>query len=1289
MIPTPANRAFETSTTTGTGSYTLAGAVTGYQTFSAAIGNVSTVYAAFDVDGNGNPSGGWEVGEGTLSGGTTLSRDRIVNSSNSNNAVNWGGGTRRVMIGGSAHRHALVGGAPSGPQLYQNWTVTSRNAGDTDDASQKLVGTLSVSSASDALIWRHAQQQFTNSLTGGGHLQYCRMNEIGFTGASGSVTDNLDYYYVYDNATAGSVGTARGIYVDHLPGTARVGFNVGSQVAGGGKSALLLLGDAPTSIPSGTHWSVYSPYTYPSHFGGQFEVVKAAVSGENNLFSQLDFSATGYPNHVQNRSLCNYVPTSIADPFTIGHYGFHHTVLYGDVGGVAVNPTASSGSAIAYCSSMLIRDCSQYESEHSPLLLQISYDNNNNALGNTTPGRGWMADLDMFSCVNMQQSAFGGVHLFAGNYFNGPPRDALTTGFAFVGNPGSGAATDAYHIYGRTYQMGAGYTCTGFSNGGVTRIVEAAFRAGGEGTNWQVGADQAHIATGLDASDFDQAALIARGRFSGIYQIDVTNAGSGFTSQPTVAITGGGATVAANATAELVATTVSRTASTNLVTQPGGGYAANEKALVTYSTPTPWGQVACGYVQADASGNIAVGSAVVFSANASITATTSGGAITSLATIAGTNTGYPPSQTALPVVFEQSGNRTAWGTATTNSSGSITAVAIQAGIGKGSGYSNGSVNIENTGCGYTRNPTASAAGPAGGGGFAPTVGTVPLAATTVDIIKLATLGLGYTSQPTVSITGGGGGGGTALAYVLSMCPLPEVNVTTTGSGYTATAAPAVTVGTTEANGGICVTSPHPTATVTGGVITALGGTATGGTGFLKSQTPGFVVKLVGQTSGARNAKAVVTTDASGVVATATLIAGGSGYTSGETLHYVGDVAVYPVIQNGLIVDYVMTDLGAGYVSAPTVTVAAPSPTTATGTSTATAGSLASVTMTNKGTAYWSGAPTVQFWTSGGTAGTTGGLTTGTAPAPTATVSSGVITALGGTATGGTGYVAGQTFTARLVGQTSNASNATVSLTTNGSGVITAATLLTGGSGYTSGETLRYVGLGSGHAVVYFGVVDRVVIDVGGAGYNANPSVVFSAPPGGSTATASATGRFGGHALVLLIGAGAIYQESGNPSSPNRNLLQTVDVALAADVTTTNTTATDVSSATAGSLSFTIGPYEVWDLEVHLKIGSSSTAGTKYAVNFPSGCTVAADVKATTTGNAAFAYERMSVATTLTTTAFNTTGAITTAAVGAFADIRGIVRNGATAGTVVIQHAKVTSGTSTVYANSLLKARRIA
>jgi hypothetical protein len=91
----------DTSTTTGTGAYTLAGAVSGYQSVGAVLANGDTGYfAAIGVDTNGNRNGdGWEEFYGTYTAaGTSLARTSVLKSSNSNNAVSWPAGTRRITL---------------------------------------------------------------------------------------------------------------------------------------------------------------------------------------------------------------------------------------------------------------------------------------------------------------------------------------------------------------------------------------------------------------------------------------------------------------------------------------------------------------------------------------------------------------------------------------------------------------------------------------------------------------------------------------------------------------------------------------------------------------------------------------------------------------------------------------------------------------------------------------------------------------------------------------------------------------------------------------------------------------------------------------------------------------------------------------------------------------------------------------------------------------------------------------------------------------------------------------
>lgn len=107
------DRVQETSTTTGTGTFTLAGAVTGFQSFSV-IGDGNTTYYAI-VGGTE-----WEVGLGTYtSSGTTLSRTTVLESSNGGSLVNFSAGTKNVFVTYPAEKATYqdANGTAIAPQL--------------------------------------------------------------------------------------------------------------------------------------------------------------------------------------------------------------------------------------------------------------------------------------------------------------------------------------------------------------------------------------------------------------------------------------------------------------------------------------------------------------------------------------------------------------------------------------------------------------------------------------------------------------------------------------------------------------------------------------------------------------------------------------------------------------------------------------------------------------------------------------------------------------------------------------------------------------------------------------------------------------------------------------------------------------------------------------------------------------------------------------------------------------------------------------------------------------------
>lgn len=89
-----ADRIAETSTTTGTSDFALAGAINHFRPFSAAYTDGDTMrYAAQGLASE------WEIGTGTVaSSGTVLQRTTIRKSSNSNNKVSFSAGPKLITV---------------------------------------------------------------------------------------------------------------------------------------------------------------------------------------------------------------------------------------------------------------------------------------------------------------------------------------------------------------------------------------------------------------------------------------------------------------------------------------------------------------------------------------------------------------------------------------------------------------------------------------------------------------------------------------------------------------------------------------------------------------------------------------------------------------------------------------------------------------------------------------------------------------------------------------------------------------------------------------------------------------------------------------------------------------------------------------------------------------------------------------------------------------------------------------------------------------------------------------
>ncbi len=156
-----ADRVKETTTTTGTGSITLAGTKPGFRTFNAAISNGDTCYYCIADAATGD----WEVGLGTFTANTTLARTTVQASSNSGSAVSFAAGTKDVFLIVSAA--ALAGFATlTGTETLTNKTLTTPKLTGIFELVQAGgnlgTGTLTVVASTGTLV--------TSTLTGNGTI---------------------------------------------------------------------------------------------------------------------------------------------------------------------------------------------------------------------------------------------------------------------------------------------------------------------------------------------------------------------------------------------------------------------------------------------------------------------------------------------------------------------------------------------------------------------------------------------------------------------------------------------------------------------------------------------------------------------------------------------------------------------------------------------------------------------------------------------------------------------------------------------------------------------------------------------------------------------------------------------------------------------------------------------------------------------------------------------------------------------------------------------------------------
>ncbi len=197
------DRVQETTSTTGTGTVTLGGAVLGYQSF-ATVGNGNTTYYTI-VD---LTAGDWEVGIGTYTAsGTTLSRTTVLSSSNAGSLVPFAAGTKNVFVTYPSSRSVYLSAAGLAVDVLDIGTLGTSTANIT--TANITSGTVSTTPTNNTDI---VNKQYADAIASGIHfheavgyattaaLPACTYNN-GTSGVGATLTANANGALTVDSYT--------------------------------------------------------------------------------------------------------------------------------------------------------------------------------------------------------------------------------------------------------------------------------------------------------------------------------------------------------------------------------------------------------------------------------------------------------------------------------------------------------------------------------------------------------------------------------------------------------------------------------------------------------------------------------------------------------------------------------------------------------------------------------------------------------------------------------------------------------------------------------------------------------------------------------------------------------------------------------------------------------------------------------------------------------------------------------------------------------------------------------
>lgn len=302
------DRVKETTTTTGIGTLTLAGAVSGFQSFSV-IGNSNTTYYAI-VGGTE-----WEVGLGTYSS-NTLARTTVLASSNSNSLVNFSSGTKDVFCTYSAAKsvaNAATGtdGFVVGPSAASssNYVVTIGLSATSTGNGAIAIGRSTASTTASVVVGYYASSSASSSVVVGANATTNNTYTVAI-GNLANVTGSEAIGIGKSSSSSGlySVAVGRSTIVS---GSSAIGIGAGTFATGDYSVAL----GSSSNTNSGTYNTALGPFaknalptngylTYNA--SNSIPANKQVYTNVYTLGAFIDATTSGQSHRLNNRLDTSY-----------------------------------------------------------------------------------------------------------------------------------------------------------------------------------------------------------------------------------------------------------------------------------------------------------------------------------------------------------------------------------------------------------------------------------------------------------------------------------------------------------------------------------------------------------------------------------------------------------------------------------------------------------------------------------------------------------------------------------------------------------------------------------------------------------------------------------------------------------------------------------------------------------------------------------------------------------------------------------------------------------------------